>query len=125
MSVKTHYQHIVRTPDIAGGKPRIDGHRITVQQIAIWHEQMGYSVDEIATLYNLTLSEIHSALAYYYDHREEIDTATRESEAFAEALRQETPSLLAQKFMNGRVKFYFDERAGASASLSRRNGELS
>ena len=97
MAVETHYQHIVSTPDIASGKPRIVGHRITVQNIVIWHEQMGYSVDEIATQYDLTLSEIYSALAYYYDHKEEIDQSIRQGEAFAESLRQKSPSLLAQK----------------------------
>lgn len=97
MTVKTAYQYIVRTPEIVSGKPRIDGHRITVQNIAIWHDQMGYSVDEIASEYNLRLAEIYSALAYYYDHKEEIDGAISDSEAFIDSLRQKTPSLLAQK----------------------------
>ena len=30
-------QHIEITPGVAGGKPRIVGHRITVQNIVIWH----------------------------------------------------------------------------------------
>jgi uncharacterized protein (DUF433 family) len=97
MSTGLMFQHIVTTPGIAGGKPRIDGRRIAVENIVIWHEQMGYSVDEIATQYDLALSEIYSALAYYYDHKEEIDNAIAESEAFAGTLRQNTPSLLAQK----------------------------
>ncbi|MCI0578684.1 MAG: DUF433 domain-containing protein [Chloroflexi bacterium] len=97
MKVETVYQHIVQTPDIVGGKPRIAGHRITVQNIVIWHEHMGYSVDEIATQYNLTLAEIYSALAYYYDHKQQIDESIKESESFVESMRQKTPSLLAQK----------------------------
>ena len=97
MQVLTLEQHIVRTPEIVGGKPRLAGRRITVQNVVIWHEQMGYSVDEIATLYDLTLSEIYSALAYYYDHKAEIDRSIVVSESFAEEMRQETPSLLAQK----------------------------
>ena len=40
-------QHIEISAGIAGGKPRIRGHRITVQDIAIWHERMGKSPDEI------------------------------------------------------------------------------
>ena len=97
MATQTLYQHIVRTPDVVGGKPRIAGRRITVQNIVIWHEHMGFSVDEIATQYDLTLAEIYAALAYYYDHKSEIDQAMAESEAFVEELRQKTPSLLAQK----------------------------
>jgi uncharacterized protein (DUF433 family) len=87
-------RHIEMTPGIAGGKPRIAGHRITVQQIVVWHERMGWSADEIATEFDLTLSDIYAALAYYFDHREEIDRAIEESEAFVEALRQRTPSKL-------------------------------
>lgn len=66
-------RHIAVTPGVVGGKPHIVGHRITVQNIVIWHERMGLSADEIATEYNLTLADICAALAYYYDHRAEID----------------------------------------------------
>lgn len=34
-------KHIEITPGICGGKPRIVGHRIKVQDIVIWHERMG------------------------------------------------------------------------------------
>lgn len=89
--------HIEITPGICGGKPRIAGHRITVQNIVIWHERMGKSTDEISSEYDLSLAEVHSALAYYFDHREEIDRSIEESEAFVAALRQNTPSVLKKK----------------------------
>ena len=92
MAIKTLDQHIKITPGVAGGKPRIAGHRITVQNIVIWHEWMGYSADEIAAEYQLTLADVHAALAYYYDHQHEINKAIKESEAFVDALRQQTPS---------------------------------
>jgi len=97
MTVKTLDQHIEITPGTAGGRPRIAGHRITVQNIAIWHERMGQSADEIATDYDLTLADVYAALAYYFDHREEIDRAIVEDEAFVAALRQRTPSPLQRK----------------------------
>ncbi len=90
-------EHIEITPGIVGGKPRISGHRITVQNIAVWHERMGKSADEIATEYDLTLADVYAALAYYFDHRDEIDKSIREGEAFAEELRRSNPSRLAQK----------------------------
>jgi uncharacterized protein (DUF433 family) len=93
----TNNQHIEITPGIAGGKPRIAGHRITVQNIAIWHERFGKSADEIATEYDLNLADVSAALAYYFDHRAEIDQSIAEREAFAEALRQRTPSKVRQK----------------------------
>ena len=89
--------HVVLTPGIAGGKPRIAGHRITVQDIVVWHERMGKGVEEIAAEHDLSLSDVHAALAYYFDHRAEIDQAIDESQAFAEELRQRTPSKLWQK----------------------------
>jgi len=82
---------------VAGGKPRIAGHRITVQNVAIWHERLGKSADEIATEYDLTLADVYAALAYYFDHRAEIDESIRTGEAFAETLRERTPSKLSRK----------------------------
>ncbi len=90
-------KHLEIIPGVAGGKPRIAGHRITVQDIAIWHERMGMSADEIATEHGLTLSDIYAALAYYYDHREEIDEAIRADEAFIAELRRQIPSKLKDK----------------------------
>lgn len=90
-------KHIETTPEIAGGKPRIVGHRITVQDIAIWHEHMGRNADEIAAEYDLTLADVYAALTYYFDHREEIDHDIRESKLFVEALRQNTSFPLKSK----------------------------
>ncbi|MGO8750844.1 MAG: DUF433 domain-containing protein [Thermoguttaceae bacterium] len=97
MRTKTLDQHIEITPGVAGGKPRIAGHRITVQNIAVWHERLGKTADDIADEHDLTLSEVYAALAYYFDHREEIDRSLEEGEAFVEAIRNATPSKLKAK----------------------------
>ena len=96
MSLKTLNGHIEITEGISGGKPRIAGHRITVQNIVIWHEMLGHSADEIAAEHDLTLADVYAALAHYHDNRDEIDKSIRESDAFVEALRQKTPSKLAK-----------------------------
>lgn len=90
-------QHIEITPGVVGGKPRIAGHRITVQNIAIWHERMGMSADEIATEYGLMLADVFAALTYYYDHRAEIDDSIRADEALVSELRKQTPSIIKEK----------------------------
>ncbi|MBI4785889.1 MAG: DUF433 domain-containing protein [Chloroflexi bacterium] len=90
-------QHIEVTPNVAGGKPRIAGHRITVQNVAIWHERMGLSADEIATRYGITLGDVFAALAYYYDHRDELDESIRADDAFVNELRGRTPSKIKEK----------------------------
>ena len=87
MAIKTLDQLIEITPGISGGQPRIAGHRIKVQNIAIWHERFGRSADEIAAEYDLSLSEVYAALAYYFSHREEIDRSISESEAFVEQMK--------------------------------------
>jgi uncharacterized protein (DUF433 family) len=89
--------HIEITPGVCGGKPYIAGHRISVQNIVIWHERMGRSPDEIATEYGLSLGDIYAALAYYHDHRAELDEGIRGDEAFVDELRRRTPSKLAEK----------------------------
>ena len=93
-------RHIEITPGISGGEPRISGHRITVRNIAIWHERMGKSADEICAEYDLTLAEVYAALAFYFDHREDIDRAIEEDRDLIIKLRQKTPSLLEVK-LNG------------------------
>lgn len=98
MAIETVLErHIEITPGVAGGKPRIAGHRITVQNIVIWHEWMGLSADEIATEYGLTLSDVYAALTYYYDHHDEINDSIRADEAFLAELGKRTASKLPEK----------------------------
>lgn len=56
-AMKTLDAHIELTPGIAGGKPRIAGHRITGQDVVIWNERLGKSIEEIAAEYDLSLAE--------------------------------------------------------------------
>lgn len=97
MAFETLDEHIESVPGVAGGKARIAGHRITVENIAVWHERMGRSVDEIATEYDLALADVYAALTYYFDHRAEIDESIRAGNSFAEVLRRRTPSKLKEK----------------------------
>ena len=97
MTARVLDKHIEITPGIAGGKPRIAGRRITVQNIVIWHERMGMSADEISSEYDLTLADVYAALAYYFDHVEEINKSIREGEAFVEEMRKKNVSVLEQK----------------------------
>lgn len=97
MTTKTLDSHIEMTPGITGGKPRIAGRRITVQNIVIWHDRMGKSVEEISAEHELDLAEIHAALAYYFDHREAIDQSIDNAEVLVESLRHSTPSKLLER----------------------------
>ena len=79
---------IVSTPGTCGGRPRIDGRRITVEDVAIWHERMGMSPDEIVSAYpSLTLADVHAALAYYDENRDRIDADIAEGERFVQEMK--------------------------------------
>lgn len=100
-TISVSKEHIVITPGVCGGKPRIAGHRIRVEDIVIWHERMGMSPDEIVSQYpTITLSDVYAALAYYHDHFSEIRQQIAEDEAFALEMKAKTPSLLQQKLQN-------------------------
>jgi uncharacterized protein (DUF433 family) len=67
------HPYIERNPEICGGEPIINGRRISVRLI-VGFVKVGKSVDEIVAMYpHLTHAQIHDALSYYYDHREEIE----------------------------------------------------
>ncbi len=102
MTTKTLDEHIEISPGVVGGKPRIRGRRISVQDVLVWHERMGLSADEIAAEHDLSLAEVYAALAFYYDHRESIDGQMRRSALFVEELRRKTPSKLWEK-LHGRT----------------------
>jgi uncharacterized protein (DUF433 family) len=100
-TISVSKEHIVMTPGICGGKPRITGHRIRVEDIVIWHERMGMSPDEIIYHYpSITLANVYAALAYYHDHFSEIRQQIAEDEAYALEMKAKTPSLLQQKLQN-------------------------
>lgn len=95
MSAPVSTEHIEITPGTCGGKPRIAGTRIRVQDVVIWHEQMGMSPDEIvATWTHLTLADVYAALAYYHDHQEEIRGYLREADELFAELKAKQPSLI-------------------------------
>jgi uncharacterized protein (DUF433 family) len=97
MVLKTLDEHIEITPNIMGGKPRIAGHRISVQDVVVWHNELGYAVDQIANDYGLSLADVYAALAYYYDHRAEIDKSIEEGEKLVEEMKKKIPSKLKKK----------------------------
>jgi uncharacterized protein (DUF433 family) len=72
------------------GQPRafIRGTRVRVQDIYALAELQGLSADEIVgALPHLSLAQVHGALAYYFDHREEILREVREDKEFVSEMR--------------------------------------
>lgn len=79
---------LVSSPKICGGRLRIEGTRITVNQIAVLCKE-GLSVEEISKEYpHLSLAQIHASLAYYYANQEEIEKALQEEEEEGKTLKK-------------------------------------
>lgn len=80
---------LVRTPNVCGGRLRIQGTRITVLQMVHVYKQ-GWSAEEIVVQYpHLSLAQVYAALAYYHANRDEIEREIQEEQIKAERLEQE------------------------------------
>ncbi len=79
---------LVRTPGICGGCLRIDGTRMTVNQV-VTLSKSGLTAAQIVEQYpQRTLEEIHTVLAWYYAHQAEFDKElAQEAAAEEEAWR--------------------------------------
>jgi len=71
-------------------RPYVAGTRVRVQDIVLDAERHGHSAEQIAVqLPSLSLAQVHSALAYYFDHKEEVWACIRQDEAFANSKAKE------------------------------------
>ena len=67
---------IVRDERHSNGAPTIEGTGIRVEDVAVAYEQSNYGPDEITQLSpDLSLADVHRALAYYYEHVDEFRPA--------------------------------------------------
>jgi uncharacterized protein (DUF433 family) len=86
--------HIVKTKGVVGGKARIAGTRIRVMDVVIWYEG-GSSVAEIIEQFpHITAADVHAAMAYYHDNRDEIEAAFEASRRFEEEFRRDHPEVV-------------------------------
>ncbi|MBX3054547.1 MAG: DUF433 domain-containing protein [Caldilineaceae bacterium] len=90
-------RHIEVTSTVRGGRPRIAGTRITVADVALMYLRLNHTLPEIAGRFDLSPADVYAAMAWYYDHRAEIDADIAADEAFAATFEQEHPSLLKAK----------------------------
>ena len=96
MSLKTSYPHITKNSAICGGKACINSTRIRVLDIVAATEHLALSPDEVCDQYpELTLAQVHCALAYYYDHREEIQAEIESERSAVDRFRRDHPDQVA------------------------------
>ncbi len=83
--------HIESVAEKCGGKPVIAGTRIRVWDVYVAHELEGKTADQIVAAFpHITLADVHAALAYYWDHKDEIDQQMKEADDFVEQLKKST-----------------------------------
>lgn len=71
MIVETRYEHVILDE---GGVPIITGTNMKVIELVLDQMAYGWSPEELHFQHSyLTLGQIHSALAYYWDHQVELD----------------------------------------------------
>jgi uncharacterized protein (DUF433 family) len=84
-AARTVFPHITTDPEVCHGRPCISGTRVRVMDVVAAHEQ-GVFPDELQDHFatrRLTLAEIYAALAYYNDHRDEVEADFAEAERVA------------------------------------------
>lgn len=96
MTQATAYEHVVTDES---GVPLIEGTTTKVVELVLETIAYGWSPDELQFQHpHLTLGQIHSALAYYWDHKEEIDRDIERRLERVDQLRREVgPSRLAER----------------------------
>lgn len=79
---------IAINPNIRSGRPYIVGTTLTVADIAMVKIHQMMEADGIADYYDISLPQVYAALAYYYDHKEEIDRDIRERQQYTAEMKE-------------------------------------
>lgn len=77
---KIAHPHVEHDPAVCGGSAIIHGTRFPVRSVALYVLQHGLTPEELVTKFPpLSLAQVHDALAYYYDNRQEIEKEIAEN----------------------------------------------
>jgi uncharacterized protein (DUF433 family) len=87
-------EHIVSDPDMCFGKPRIAGSRFSVKDVVGHHQYSGLPLEIIAAKWKLPLAGVYAAMAYYFDHKAEIDQSFSDDDAFYREMKAKRRSAL-------------------------------
>jgi uncharacterized protein (DUF433 family) len=94
-TTETRYEHIVLDGDI----PMLNGTTMKVVELVTAHQAHGWSPEELSFQFPyLTLGQIHSALAYYWDHKQALDDdIARRMELVDQLQLRSRPSPVAER----------------------------
>jgi uncharacterized protein (DUF433 family) len=104
MLSETRYEHILLNEDHV---PMIAGTTIKVIELVLDHLAYGWSPEELHFQHpHLTMGQIHSALAYYWDHKAELDQDIERRLQFVDQVQQTTkPTPLAERLKARRLSY--------------------
>src|SRR5437764_149315 len=97
MQVAVAYPHIVYDLEVRSGRPIIEGSRIAVQDIVEYFNHYGTIDRVLQALPDLTPAHVHSALTFYYDHKQEMDDDIAESKNL-ERLKSKGVNIFEEEF---------------------------
>ena len=86
MAINNPVDMIVSDPNMRGGRPVISGTSIRVVDVVASHIYRGQSPDELAVHFALDLGQVYAALAYYYQHKADMDAQMKADAQEAEKL---------------------------------------
>jgi uncharacterized protein (DUF433 family) len=90
MATEITYPHVEKQPNQPACLARLP--RIRVAQIVMDYLAHGWSVDEICRQHGYLLpAEVHSAMAYYFDHRTAMDAEIEQELSAVEDARRQLP----------------------------------
>jgi uncharacterized protein (DUF433 family) len=77
---------IMSDPNNRGGQPIIAGTSIRVVDVIASHIYRGLQAEELATNFALDMGQVYAALAYYDQHKPEMDARMRQDSEMANRL---------------------------------------
>ncbi len=84
---------ITKNTAVRGGKPCIAGTGLRVTDLVIAHLFHKRSAEELTADYELSLSQVYAALAYYYQHKDDLDKDIRHQVLNARMIKERTVSI--------------------------------
>ena len=73
LAQKTEHPYIVRVQGVCGGRPILQGTRVSVRHIAQLYKA-GDTVEEMVQAHpHLKIAVVYDAISYYLDHQQEIE----------------------------------------------------
>lgn len=96
-AAKVTYPHIVKEPGYCGGKAAIDNTRVRVANVVYLHKERKTPEQILEAYPDLSLAQVHAALAYYYDHPDEIEATLKAEEGWDERHERLKAEALARR----------------------------